>query len=193
MRRLFLLTVVALFAFVGLANAQELEPLNFKGIPVTGTSEEFGRALESIGFVEDKNEEGVYSGVFLGREVVVGLLGEKDDPITDFGVYMLSVDSWSGLREEFVRCVDIYSEKFGQPLVLETYFDTYVGDDNSLKLQAVLDDNCVYVAGWILPQGQISISISRGYEYSMGRGAVLVSYTVTANKEELKHSYVDEI
>ena len=193
MRRLFLLTVVALFTFVGLANAQELEPLNFKGIPVTGTSEEFGRALESIGFVEDNNEEDVYSGVFLGRDVVVGLLGEKSDPITDFGVYMLSIDSWIELESEFVRCIDIYSAKFGNPLVLETYFDTYVGDDDSLKLQAVLDDNCIYVAGWSLPQGQIYISISRGYEYGIGRGAVLVSYSITAKKEELKRSYLEEI
>ena len=193
MRRLFLLTIVSLFAFVGLVNAQDSEHFNFKGIPVTGTVEEFGRALESFGFEEDEEEEFLYSGVFLGRDVVVGLLGEKDDPITDFGVYMLSIDSWIELELEFARCVDIYSEKFGQPDVYATSFETYVGEDNNLKLQAVLDDNCLYVASWSLPQGQIYISIARGYEYMSGRGAVLVTYMINSNKEELKRSYLEEI
>ena len=75
---------------------------------------------------------------------------------------MLSSDSWVELKSEFDRYVNIYTEKYGQPMLVETNIEEYAGNSASQKFQVVLNNEYDYFVAWSLPQGIVSVRICDG-------------------------------
>ena len=73
-------------------------PLSFKGIPITGTSSEFGTKLVRAGFRNSGN--GVYVGDFAGYgNCKVTLVG--NNPVTGVRVDFPTISDWDSLEKSY--------------------------------------------------------------------------------------------
>lgn len=183
MKRLLLFAALVV-CMAGTLHAQETEHLKFKGIPIEGSVDSFGRELVTEGF--SKEEKSVYKGIFMGRESYVFLNSQTDNQIRAVGVIFNECDTWKKLKSDYVWCVDMYTEKYGDPLSETRTFSGYKNEDNGLAMYAVKDDECNYRAIWIVPNGMISITIS-----PMAR--VFISYLDGVSAQNNHSAIIDEI
>lgn len=189
MKKLILLTISALFTFMTTIQAQQSEHFQFKGIPIDGSLTKFGNSLVAEGFTKINNN--TYKGKFLRNEAIVALVGDDDNMIWRVAAIMPSTDTWSILESSFDGYVNLYTEKYGKPSVLNKGFAGYTGTSASLKMSAVGDGECEYYAIWNLKQGSIDVRIVKGSKYN--EGTIRIVYTDNANKEDVRKSDLDEI
>ena len=85
-------------------------PLSFKGIPITGTSSEFGTKLVRAGFRNSGN--GVYVGDFAGYgNCKVTLVG--NNPVTGVRVDFPTISDWDSLEKSYDNLQASLTQKYG--------------------------------------------------------------------------------
>lgn len=192
MKRLLLSIVFALCA-IGLSSAQEPEHLKFKGIPIEGSIDDFGRKLVAEGF--SQIAKNAYKGKFMRSDCTVVLVAADNGMIWRVAIAFGDVKTWSTLRSSFEGYVDLYKEKYGQPTKITKTFTGYYADlvrsNPNVAMSAIDDDACNYNAYWKLKQGSIDMSIVKGKSYRSG--AIIITYTDDTNKAVVRSADLDEI
>lgn len=188
MKRLFLL-ILATVTAISATYAQDAEYFQFKGIPINGSINDFGKQLEVEGFT--KINANSYRGKFLRNDSVVTIVGDDDDMVWRVAAFLATTDTWNTLESAFNSYVNLYKEKYGAPHASSKKFLGYVGDSSVSKMHAIGDGECDYSATWNLPQGSIEVRIVEGSKYSTG--CIRIIYTDNANKNRVHQSDLDEI
>ncbi len=192
------LCVVALLLGICSLSAQEVEHLKFKGVPIDGTLEEFVERLEDVGFARITVSEGVglLSGSFAGKHgclLVTSLLKDRN-LIHGVTVLFPEKETWSSLLFEYDELKLMLTQKYGDPVAVEEYFnDDYVAREETsdfLKLHALREGECSYRAKFEVPQGIIGLTLSHveivGY-------CVALSYLDGENSALALSSAIDDL
>ena len=137
-----LLTICSLL-FCVLSYAQT-EHLMFKGLPIDGSKQEFVKELQRQGYVYVDDD--ILSGTFIGRDSYVFIY---DTPITNtvwqVGVLFKSAyDTWSLIKRIYDDLVDVYTKKYGAPILDQKEFKSPWREGDGHELFALRSDRCVY-------------------------------------------------
>lgn len=192
MKRLLLLVVLAV-CMAGTSLAQEAEHLKFKGIPIEGSVDDFGKKLVAEGF--SQVAKNAYRGKFMRSDCTVVLIAADNGMIWRVAIAFGDVKTWSTLRSSFDGYIDLYKEKYGAPTkVTKTFTGHYANSVQSspdMAMYAIYNDACNYNAYWKLKQGSIDMSIVKGK--SIKSGVIVITYTDDANKAVVRSADLDEI
>ena len=137
-----LLTICSLL-FCVLSYAQT-EHLMFKGLPIDSSKQEFVKELQRQGYVYVDDDK--LSGTFIGRDSYVFIY---DTPITNtvwqVGVLFKSTyDTWSLIKRIYDDLVDVYTKKYGAPILDQKEFKSPWREGDGHELFALRSDRCVY-------------------------------------------------
>lgn len=170
----------------------EREHLTFKGIPIDGTPEEFGRKLEELGFRFDHISKGSYwykSGSFAGYHDCEVIVKAYDNLVYEVVAILPTQYKWSHLYNDYSTLVSSLKRKYGEPLYQKEEFVSTPScrdlDDDNDKYSEVDDGHCKYYTGFVAPGwiGSIHIEIKQSCRVGL-------HYTDYSN-ESLKNQAVE--
>ncbi len=129
----------------------ERQHLTFKGIPIDGTPEEFGRKLEAVGFEYNYKSQGSYlykGGSFAGYSDCEVIVKAYDNLVYEVVVLLPIKYQWSHLYGDYSSLVYSLTKKYGEPIYkTEEFVNTPryidISDDND-KYSEVKDNHCNY-------------------------------------------------
>jgi hypothetical protein len=188
MKRFIIILALSILS-IGITTAQQQEHFKFKGIPIDGPVSTFRSKLIADGFTEVK--KGVFSGKFLRQNCMVSLVADDNNMIWRVAAVFPQSNTWSTIEAQFNSHVALYTEKYGKPTSISREFGTYTSDHPGLKMIAISNGECRYIAIWKTQYGEIDVRIVKGSGYDTG--AVRVVYTDKANKNAVHQSDLDEI
>lgn len=133
------------------ASSVERQHLTFKGIPIDGTLEEFGRKLEAVGFEYNYKSQGSYwykGGSFAGYSDCEVIVKAYDNLVYEVVVLLPIKYKWSHLYGDYSSLVYSLTKKYGEPIYkTEEFVNTPryidISDDND-KYSEVKDSHCKY-------------------------------------------------
>lgn len=189
MRR-FLFFLALSFASLSIS-AQE--HLSFKGIPITGSINEFCQKLRSKGFTSIGRDGNVhfFSGDFTGRNATVGVTA-TDDNKNVFAVVVCfdSSGEWNTLVNTYDYYKDLYIRKYGPPSVCKEK-NPAQSDSNTALMAEVYQGTVLYGSFWDVKGGDIQISIEKASGFY--EGMVIIRYRDKQNVENKIKSDLDDI
>lgn len=133
------------------ASSVDRQHLTFKGIPIDGTPEEFGRKLEAVGFEYDHKSQGLYwykGGSFAGYSDCEVVVKAYDNLVYQVVVLLPTKYQWSHLYGDYSSLVYSLTKKYGEPIYkTEEFVNTPryidISDDND-KYSEVKNNHCNY-------------------------------------------------
>ena len=192
MRLLFIASLIfASYASIG----QHTGHLEFKGIPIDGTLNDFVTKLKLEGFtVFDRSDNlVVLTGDFAGyREVLIGVLTTKHlDLVSSVKVIFPEQETWSNLSSNYYRLKEMLSTKYGDPSEVSELFETAIEpSDDMYRLHAVKFDQCKYWSLLETDKGSIHLSIEQdGGIHTF----VLLVYFDQVNSERILEEAIDDL
>ncbi len=161
-----LLTIVAfIFSFMFVMAQTPNKHLTFKGIPITGTLENFAQKLGAKGFEKiysDKNCIG-FEGEFAGySDCKIFVFKVPNRNIVD-GVVVCFPEksSWARLEEEYYKFKSMLTNKYGEPaLQSETFKEGASTVNDDAKMLSLKEGNCNYYSNWEVDNGAIQVEIA---------------------------------
>ena len=160
-----ILTIAVLFfSFMFVMAQTPNNHLTFKGIPITGTVENFAQELEAKGVRKIRSGsfyvafEGEFAG-YSDSEIYVSR--DLDRNI----VYRVVVvfpkkSSWARLEEEYNKFKDMLTNKYGKPAShSETFKKRASTFSDAAKMRSLKAGNCDYEAEWKVDNGTITVDI----------------------------------
>lgn len=129
----------------------ERQHLTFKGIPIDGTPEEFGRKLEAVSFKYKYKSQGSYwyeGGSFAGHSDCEVIVKAYDNLVYEVVVLLPTKYQWSHLYGDYSSLVYSLTKKYGEPIYkTEEFVNTPlyidISDDND-KYSEVKNNHCNY-------------------------------------------------
>ena len=133
------------------ASSVDRQHLTFKGIPIDGTPEEFGRKLEAVGFEYAHKSQGLYwykGGSFAGYSDCEVVVKAYDNLVYQVVVLLPTKYQWSHLYGDYSSLVYSLTKKYGEPIYkTEEFVNTPryidISDDND-KYSEVKNNHCNY-------------------------------------------------
>ncbi len=161
--------------------------LDFEGIPVTGTLNEFLTISESKGYkLMERNEQSMLlSGLYRGKlcRVLVERLPDEN-LVWGLTVFLPSCDNWKDLYRDYKDLCRVFRDKFGKPVDVTEWFDMVKRPASSRKrFAAVKDGRCFYKSVYEDPLGQVDVVI---WSDKTNGCYVLVSYIDNINSHKQK-------
>lgn len=187
----FLLTLLLTFA-VGIGYAQT-EHMKFKGIPMEGTLQTFTTKLKTKDFTPIGIQDGVsmLTGEFAGyKNCTIGAIADKSGMICKVTVIFPSMDQWGELDKCYSGYKSMLTEKYGEPVKCEEYFDKLYDRDASSKMYGIKFDNYKYYSVFTCEQGDIQLEIAHD---DVSSCYVMLSYFDNANQEKLRKQIMDDL
>lgn len=160
MKHLFLTLLLTLF--VGICSAQT-EHMKFKGVPMEGTLQTFTNKLKAKGFTPIGIQDGVsmLTGEFAGyKNCTIGAVADKSGMICKVAVIFPSMDKWGELDNCYSSYKSMLTEKYGEPVKCEEYFNDSYDRDASSKMYGIQFDKYKYYSVFTCEQGDIQLEIS---------------------------------
>ena len=169
--------------------------LNFKGVPIDGTLNEYVSKMKASGFNLVKTQDGVamlkgdfaaYKGCIVGVATLKG-----KDLVSKITVLFPDCDTWSALSSNYYNIKELLTEKYGKPSEIVEKFDSYSEpeDDNS-KMHEVGMKRCEFYTTFELENGTIQLSIENdGFSTSF----VMLSYFDKINSEKIRQKAIDDL
>ena len=145
-------------------NAESLNHLAFKGIPINGTLNEYTIKMQQNGFVLIHKDDGyaMFNGDFAAYKncvIAVSTLKQKD-MICKISVIFPECNTWSSLSSNYFSLKEMLTEKYGKPSdCTETFQSIYQPKDDSSKMHEVMFDKCKYYSIYETKDGDIELSI----------------------------------
>lgn len=180
------------------ASSVERQHLTFKGIPIDGTPEEFGRKLEAVGFEYNDKSQGLYwykGGSFAGYSDCEVIVKAYDNLVYEVVVLLPTKYRWSHLYGDYSSLVYSLTKKYGEPIYkTEEFVNTPryidISDDND-KYSEVKDNHCKYYCAFrdapgLGYNGTIHIEIK-------ATGCVGLHYTDWYNEYLKKQAVVNDL
>lgn len=147
------------------------EHIEFKGIPLNGSSMSFVSKLRAKGYeqVYHNNFDYVLKGQFTGKEATVYVLGTRSSGTVWKVVAQFSEeDSWSHLKSEYNKYVDLFTQKYGMPSDHFEFFSTPYYEGDGYELQALKNDKCTYSTYFKTDKGTLNVAITSSCCISLG-------------------------
>ena len=163
MKRILTIAVF-IFSFMFVMAQTPNNHLTFKGIPITGTLENFAQKMEAKGFKKiysDKSCIG-FKGEFAGySECNVYVFKVPNQNIVyRVGVCFPQESSWANLEKEYYKFKGMLTNKYGDPaLQSETFKEGASTFNNHAKMASLKEGNCDYMAEWVADNGIIQVRI----------------------------------
>ena len=164
--------VVVMYGNSGLGDLMSMalngrnEKLEFEGLPIEGSMEDFRNVLLEKNFTQVEDYFFIGNLGEYGRcEVLLSSIPDTDQ-IGMYNVIFPKKDSnWAELSAFYFSLKEEFNRIYGEPKECEETFDTTEQPvTDSDKLQAVNDDKCRYNTTYWLPKGILTLSISHGDE-----------------------------
>ena len=174
-----LLTIVAfIFSFMFVMAQTPNNHLTFKGIPITGTVENFTQELEAKGFKYVYSGkisiefEGVFAG-YPGCKIYVFKIPNRNI-VYRVAVCFPTVSSWAGLEKEYYKFKGMLTNKYGEPSwYSETFKEGASTFNDDAKMSSLKKDNCDYHSQWKVDNGYIQVKISPVFNADDGQIALI--------------------
>ena len=173
MKRILTIAVF-IFSFMFVMAQTPNNHLTFKGIPITGTLENFAQKMEAKGFKKTFSGEigAEFEGVFAGYsdcKIYVIKIPNRNI-VHKVVVFLPPKSSWARLEEEYNQFKGMLTNKHGEPaLQSETFKEgTSVVSDLS-KMSSLKAGNCDYWTEWVADNGVIKVDISPTGDTDDGR------------------------
>lgn len=110
------------------------------------------KELQSQGYnVPKMGDDDILSGTFIGQDSYVFIY---DTPITNtvwkVGVLFKSTyDNWSTIKRVYDDLVDVYTKKYGAPILDQKEFKSPWREGDGHELYALRSDRCVYRTAFV--------------------------------------------
>jgi len=175
--------------------AQTSEHLSFKGVPITGTLNEYVSKMKLNGFSHVVTEEGtaILNGDFAGyKDCYIGVSTLKQkDLVHKIVVIFPEKKTWSALYGDYFDLKEMLTKKYGYPSEVVEEFETnsQPRDDNS-RIFEVGMDRCKYFSIWQTDKGAIQLSIEHE---SVIKYYVQLGYFDKINSEIIKANAIDDL
>lgn len=186
------LTTLFLVLIFGLTGYSQTDThLTFRDVPIDGNVNAFAKKLEAKGFTLVKNHEEVnkvvMSGKFLNANCEVLIECTPNSKLaSQVVIYMPEDSSWRDLKSRYLTLKELYTNKYGTPTALrETFISPYYEGDGD-EIDAVKNEQCTFAIYWKLPNGIISVIISKYLQ-------VGIIYSDTQNSEIEDDERLDNI
>ena len=192
MKKLLLTICSSLFCVLSYA---QTEHLTFKGLPIDGNKQEFLEKLKRQGYgnAPEMGADDVLSGTFIGRDSYVFIY---DTPITNtvwqVGVLFKSTyDTWSLIKRIYDDLVDVYTKKYGAPILDQKEFKSPYKEGNGYELYALKSDRCVYRTVFVYIKDEMDIGC---VEIRMANDCrIIILYEDSINSDLLTKERANEI
>jgi hypothetical protein len=138
--------------------------MEFKGVPIDGTLNEYVLKMKNDGFTLVGTESGIamLKGDFAGyKNCIVGVATLKQkDLVSKITVIFPESETWSSLSSDYYNLKELLTEKYGEPSQIVEKFDTRSEPrDDGNRMYAVKMDNCKYYTTYETEKGSIQLSI----------------------------------
>lgn len=167
--------------------------IEFKGIPLNGSSMSFVSKLKAKGYEQiwHKGFDYVMKGQFTGKEADIYILGtRKSGTAWKVAVYFPKEESWTNLKSSYNKYVNLFTQKYGTPSDHFEFFSTPYYDGDGYELQALKNDKCTYSSYFTIEKGILHIKIDSS-------NCIYISYEDKINaelqREEKNSSDLDDI
>lgn len=188
------MTLVLLLTTV-LTFAQTSEHLTFRGVPITGTLNEYVSKMKKNGFTLIGKEDGtaILQGDFAAyKDCIIGVptLSQKD-LVSKITVIFPERRTWASLSANYYNLKELLTEKYGEPSEVVEKFDTRIEpkDDNS-KMHEVRMNRSKYHTTFELENGSIRLSIENDRFMTC---FVMLSYFDKINSEIIRQRALDDL
>lgn len=189
-----IMTLVLLLTTV-LTFAQTSEHLTFRGVPITGTLNEYVSKMKKNGFTLIGKEDGtaILQGDFAAyKDCIIGVptLSQKD-LVSKITVIFPERRTWASLSANYYNLKELLTEKYGEPSEVVEKFDTRIEpkDDNS-KMHEVRMNRSKYHTTFELENGSIRLSIENDRFMTC---FVMLSYFDKINSEIIRQRALDDL
>lgn len=173
-------------------SAQEAH-LKFKGIPIDGEYKAFSQRLVQKGFkqVEVSADGIILVGNFMATPgVMVAVYPDPSSKAVSMVSAMIEAgDNWAQIESKYYDVVDMYKEKYGEPIEHVEEFTTEVYNSDSWRKNALHDGQCNYRTLWKTEGGRILISPA----YFNLKYYIVCAYIDKQNAKTLRQTIIDDI
>lgn len=192
MKKLFL--QLALLIVMGTGMAQTQQHLTFKGVPMTGTLQEFTDAMVKTGLVFLGSEKGLsalagdfagFSGCIIGVETLPGF-----DVVNKITVLLPEKEEWSDLYKDYDKLKAMLTAKYGNPSYKAEKFDD-LSDYDYQKMMLLSTGDCEWRTLFSPDLGDIELKIMGGSRSSTGQ--VCLTYHDRASTKKVLNSAMEDL
>lgn len=187
-------TIVSIYC-IGQSKNDTSKHLSFKGVPITGTLNEFIVQMKNAGFNHIGTEDGMalLSGDFATyRSCFIGVSTLKNkDLVHKVGVMFPEHETWSSLSLNYFELKELLNEKYGKPTdSVEKFQSISEPKDDNAKMYEVQFDRCKYVTTYETGKGTIVLSIDHD---GVTKCFVKLLYLDKRNTEAVKKQALDDL
>ena len=164
MKRLLTIAVL-IFSFMLVVAQTPNKHLTFKGIPITGTLENFAQKLEAKGFEKKYSDKTSveFEGEFAGySECEIYIYKVPNQNIVHkVVVFFPEESSWEYLEKEYNHFKGVLTNKYGEPTShSETFKEGASTFSDAAKMSSLKEGNCDYYSKWKVDNGYIKVEIA---------------------------------
>jgi len=177
-------------------SVENMQHLEFMGIPIDGNVDDFVEELKAKGFTYDPSmsgEEGIVAmkGLFTGKKVSLYVVyTPKTKTVWKIGVYFDMCSSWSLLKQSYLKYKQLFTEKYGSARLEEEKFRFPYEDGDGSELSAIKNGDGKYKTIFVTKNGYISIEIC-SILYSTGQ--ILITYEDKQNSDLLSAEQMSDL
>lgn len=166
--RKYLLFIVALFlstaTFAQDNNLFDEGHLSFKGLPLSGSLDDYVSNLVSQGYVlkQSQSSGALLKGSFASESdcTIVVLTTKRTHQVYCVAVSFEKKTTWSSLKSQYRDYQSMLSAKYGEPSKkIERFYNPYYEGDG-YELQALRLDKCSYTSFFDVSNGSVMLSMS---------------------------------
>ena len=161
----FLTIAVLIFSFMFVMAQTPNKHLTFKGIPITGTLEDFAQKIEAKGFKKTFSGkiaaefEGEFAG-YSGCKIYVFKIPNRNI-VHKVVVVLPEKSSWARLEEEYNKFKGMLTNKYGESSwSSEKFKEGALTFNDDAKMASLKEGNCDYGTAWKVDNGYITVQIS---------------------------------
>lgn len=165
-----------------IASAQE--HLEFKGIPLDGSTSDFIKKLTDAGFKHQGKDDDseILTGTFTGKECAVYIQSSPVSKTVHSAYVILSQETdWRTLKADYSTLKKGLTAKYGEPTECKEEFTNYRKEGDGNEYLAFKNGDAKWYSTYNTPLGEISLYIR---EQSLLYMTVIVSYVDKINSEK---------
>lgn len=167
LKKLFIIALISagLLSFTwNTAYSQDsISHLEFKGIQMKGSINDFADKLVKMGYIIKENTGNVITleGQFVGKDATIYIAGTpKTNTIWKVMVYLPEVSSWYSIKSDYKYYKDMYTQKYGAPKDVYEFFSKPYYEGDGYEMSALKNDKCHYFSAFHTNEGVVVLEIS---------------------------------
>lgn len=186
MKRILFIIIISIFCLTTqkteAQNTDNIQHLEFRNIPIDGPATTFISKLKQYGYIQTEASENIIllKGDFAGfKNCKICIICTPQSKIVEsVAIFTPSMDTWSSLKSTYNKYKEIYTKKYGAPILYEKFDSPYYEGDG-YEYSAVINNKCTYLSTYKLFNGEICILITSG-------GEIMFHYQDRANRRKSK-------